>query len=62
MKYPKTSSCDGKRQFLTYKEAERNLRGLRRVEPDKKSLHIYSCNYCPHFHVGHEVIKRRKHV
>lgn len=60
--FEKSKSCQFKKQFKTYKEAERNIHGLRRHQGEK-GLHIYSCNYCQFFHVGHEVVKRKgKHV
>lgn len=61
MKFPYVRSCGEKKQYLTFKEAEVGLKGLRHNRGEK-SLHIYSCNYCQKFHVGHKVIKRRKHV
>ncbi len=58
MKFPRNISCTSKKQFRTFKAAENNLKGLLKIERDK-SLHIYTCNYCHFFHIGHQIIKRK---
>lgn len=52
MKHDRDISCQSKKEYHTFKEAERAMVNLFRY--GEKELHVYKCNYCQNFHVGHK--------
>jgi hypothetical protein len=57
-----TVSCEGKRQFTSYLEAQRFLKSRHKHYKKKthKALAIYKCDYRGeghHFHIGNKVLK-----
>lgn len=58
------NSCVSKKQYVTFAKADAALKRLRRSPNNdvKRNLHIYSCNYCKKFHIGHVIKESRKHV
>lgn len=55
-------SCGSKRAYSSWAEAERDLKMIRRSDRRNEpgALHIYRCNGCPNFHIGHQQIMQRK--
>lgn len=45
-------SCQGKKQFLTFTEAERNLINIKKATSSTSHMTIYPCRFCNHFHIG----------
>ena len=64
MKFPKLYACTSKKVYERYKEAERAVRTTRKYNKnDEKDLHVYTCNFCHKFHIGHKpIVRRKKHV
>lgn len=60
-------TCDGKKVFLTWKQATtHNHKVRRRGSPLKlmgkklEKMHVYQCKKCKKFHIGHPPTRNRK--
>ena len=49
-------SCDGKKSFAKYKEAERSMRYVIKRTGDGY-MTVYRCRYCQDYHFGHDIKK-----
>lgn len=58
----KLLGCSGKAKHASYDKAVRELRqrktpNLKRHNPSV--LHIYRCEFCGHYHIGHDNLKNK---
>lgn len=48
-------ACDGKVKYLTYTEASKKVRAMKRsphVSDSRQSLNVYRCKNCRSWHIG----------
>lgn len=60
-------SCDGKKVFLTWKQAQtHNNKMFRKGSPIRvmgkklEKMHVYKCEKCQKFHIGHSARGRQR--
>ena len=56
--YIKRASCTAKKQYASAKKANIAIQQLRKHK-DERGLHVYVCQFCHYFHVGHVLSKER---
>jgi hypothetical protein len=50
--------CRGKRMYLARNQAVARLNGLKRKPQWRKEiLGVYTCPFCAHLHIGHDINK-----
>ena len=66
--YSNELSCDGKRIFLTWKQAQTHNNKmskpgsvLRAKGKKIEKMHVYQCKKCHLYHIGHDVRRRLRH-
>jgi hypothetical protein len=53
-------ACETKRRYETADEARGAMYGAARRGAALKSLIAYRCKYCPGWHIGHPVMRRKR--
>lgn len=51
---PRVVECQGKRAYASPKEADKDIKNIRRRHHLEEPLHPYKCSHCRKFHIGHK--------
>lgn len=47
-----TYACEGKQVFTSFREGEKAIKRIRKLDNKDAQLALYRCPYCPHWHIG----------